>query len=102
MCELIADHCEKGPLSMFFAVFININIFKCIQIALNTLFIILVKKKNQLSKGISQFRARSGPILSDPVIRPDPVNTQTQKNRVIKSCCIVCFTANEQKIEKNR
>ena len=36
-CELIADHCKKGPLSMvFFAVYININIFKCIQIALNT------------------------------------------------------------------
>ena len=24
-----------------------------------------------------QFRVRSGPILSDPVIRPDPVNTRT-------------------------
>ena len=37
-CELIADHCKKGPLSMFvfFAVYININIFKCIQIAQNT------------------------------------------------------------------
>ena len=37
-CELIADHCKKGPLSMFlfFAVYININIFKGIQIALNT------------------------------------------------------------------
>ena len=36
-CELIADHCKKGPLSIFFfAVYININIFKCIQIALNT------------------------------------------------------------------
>ena len=51
-CELIADHCKKGPMSMFFcfffAVYININIFKCIQIALNTssfMHIILVKKK---------------------------------------------------------
>ena len=41
-------------------------------------YIILVKKNIQLSKGIGQFRARSGPILSDPVIRPDPVNTRTQ------------------------
>ena len=37
-CELIADHCKKGPLSMFvfFAIYININIIKCIQIALTT------------------------------------------------------------------
>ena len=36
-CELIADHYKKGPLSMvFFPVYININIFKCIQNALNT------------------------------------------------------------------
>ena len=36
-CELIADHCKKGPLSIFFFCrYININIFKCIQIALNT------------------------------------------------------------------
>ena len=38
------------------------------------------EKKNQLSKGIGQFRARSGPIRSDPVIRPDPVNTRTPTN----------------------
>ena len=30
--------------------------------------------KNELN---SQFRARSGPIRSDPVVRPDPVNTRT-------------------------
>ena len=36
------------------------------------------EKNNQLSKGIGQFRARSGQIRSDPVIRPDPVNTRTQ------------------------
>ena len=35
-------------------------------------------KKNVLKNELnSQFRARSGPILSDPVIRPDPVNTRT-------------------------
>ena len=38
----------------FFAIYINNNIFKCIQIALNTesfMHIILIKKKNnQLSK----------------------------------------------------
>ena len=44
-------------------------------------YIILVKKNIQLSKGIGQFRARSGPILSDPVIRPDPVNTRTHWNQ---------------------
>ena len=30
--------CKKSLLSMFFAVFININISKCMKIALNTLF----------------------------------------------------------------
>ena len=40
-------------------------------------YIILVKKNIQLSKGIGQFQARSGPIRFDPVIRPDPVNTRT-------------------------
>ena len=49
--------CKKSLLSMFFAVFININIFKCIQVAL---YIILVKKKIQLSKGIGQFQVWSG------------------------------------------
>ena len=38
--------------------------------------IIMIKKcfKNELN---SQFRARSGPIRLDPVIRSDPVNTWT-------------------------
>ena len=52
---------------MFFAVFININIFKCIQIVLNSihyafLYIIPVKKKIQFSKGIG-FRERSGSVV---------------------------------------
>ena len=77
-CELIADHCKKGPLSMcFFAVYININIFKCIQIAkihnlLCTSF--LLRKKQSVKQ---RNRPISGPIRSDPVIRPDPVNTRT-------------------------
>ena len=54
IAELIADHCKKGPLSMFFfVVYININIFKCIQIALNTqsfMHIILVKKKQSVKQ----------------------------------------------------
>ena len=57
--ELIADHCKKGPLSMFFAVLININIFKCIQIDLITLFFYIhhscKEKKNQLSKRKEKF-----------------------------------------------
>ena len=35
------------------------------------------EKNNQLSKGIYQFWARFGLILSDPVIRPNRVNTRT-------------------------
>ena len=50
---------QKESFKYVFAVFININIFKCIQVVV---YIILVKKKIQLSKGIGQFRARSGPI----------------------------------------
>ena len=42
--------------------------------------IILVKKNNQLSKGIGQFRAWYGPILFNPAIRPDPVNTRTHES----------------------
>ena len=40
---------QKESVKYVFVVFININIFKCIQVAL---YIILVKKKVQLSKGI--------------------------------------------------
>ena len=73
----MADHCTKGPLSIFFAVFININIFKCIQIALNTLFFYIhhfCKEKKSVKQ---RNRPISGPIRSDPVIRTDPVNTRT-------------------------
>ena len=38
---------------------------------------ILVKKKNSVKQKNRQI---SGPIWSDPVIRPDPVNTRTQLN----------------------
>ena len=38
--------------------------------------IIIIKKKCFKNELNSQFRVR-GPILSDPVIRPDPVNTWT-------------------------
>ena len=62
---------------MFFAVFININIFKCMQIALNTLFFPI----HHSCKGNNSVKQRNMPILglilSDPVIRPDPVNTLT-------------------------
>ena len=46
---------------------ININLFKYIQIALNTLFVV---KISQLSKEICQFGAQSCQIRSNPVIRP--------------------------------
>ena len=36
-------------------------------------------KKIIKNKLFDQFLARSGPILFDPVIRPDPVNTRTVK-----------------------
>ena len=39
------------------------------------------------------------PVDWEPAINVDMVNWL---KRVIKSCCIVGFTANEQKIEKNR
>ena len=47
------------------------------------MIIYILNKKNHTKKIIKknklfdQFRARSGLILSDPVIRPDPVNTRT-------------------------
>ena len=72
-CELIADLCKKGSLSKFFLPFISILIYSSayklhkIHNLLCTSF--LLRKNNQLSKGIGQFRARSGPIRSDPVIR---------------------------------
>ena len=75
---MIADHCKKGPLGMSLPILMITFSIK------DTLFIHIHhswKEKNQLSKGIGQFQARSGPILSDPVRsgdKPDPVNTWTR------------------------
>ena len=67
-CELIADHCKKGPFSMlFFAVFININIFKCIQVALNTLFFYIHHSCKEKKSVKQSNRPISGPIRSNPV-----------------------------------
>ena len=58
---------------------ININIFKCIQVVLNILFvrIHLSCKKSQLSKEICQIGAQSGQIRSNPMIRPHLVCLRT-------------------------
>ena len=69
---------QKESVEYVFAVFININIFKCIQIALNTSFfpthISCIEKHSVKQRN----RPISGQILSDPVIRPDPVNAWTR------------------------
>ena len=49
-----------------------------IYILYKHIIIIIKCFKNELN---SQFRARSGPIRSDAVIRSDPVNTRTAKRR---------------------
>ena len=72
-CELIADHFKKGPLSIFFAVIINIKIFKCMQIALNTLFFYIHPSCKE--KNFSQAKEKVN-------FGPDPVNTRTQKGGI--------------------
>ena len=77
---------KKSLLSMFFAVFININIFKCIQIALNTLFFPIHHSCKEKESVKQRNRPISGPILSDPVIRPNPVNTRTPSLPYLFAC----------------
>ena len=70
-----SEHC-KSLLSMFFAFFININIFKCMQMARNTLLIFVhINLSCKKTKSVKQRnRPISGLIRSDPVIRPDSVS----------------------------
>ena len=59
--------CKKSLLSMFFAVFININIFKCIQIALSTLFFPINHSCKEKHSSKQSNRPSSGPVRSNPV-----------------------------------